>query len=324
MPTDTTDIITCEHVDRSFTPEVGVFDLTFTVATGTIFGLIGPSGSGKTTTVRLLTGLYKPDRGSVRVLEHTPHTFTAATRKRIGYMPQHFVLHPNLTVWENLMFAASLYGMPLRNRRPRLLSVLEFVELADVRHRASHKLSGGMQRRLGLACALVNNPRLIFADEPTAGIDPVLRGKFWEHFRQLRSDGYTLFVTTQYINEIAQCDCVGVMRQGHLLYVDTPGGLRRRALDGEVIKIIVGEEHITEASAMLKRQPVVKRVRSVPEHPEIIYVHVEDAGSAMPTLVNLFHEHADIPMQQIEEHQPPFDDIFITLMKRAEERQRHA
>src|SRR5215218_8857684 len=125
-------IITLNDVDRSFSEDVGVFDLTFQVQTGTIFGLIGPSGCGKTTTVRLLTGLYKPNRGIISVLNRSPSKFSPRMRELIGYMPQQFVLYPNLTVWENLNFVASLYGMGYFSRRKQLEYVLDFVELSDV------------------------------------------------------------------------------------------------------------------------------------------------------------------------------------------------
>lgn len=324
-PTEAEPIITAYQVERAFQPGVGVFDLSFEVPAGTIFGLIGPSGCGKTTTVRLLTGLYKPDHGVLRVLGHRPHQWKAATRERVGYMPQKFVLHDNLTVWENLMFAASLYGMPYIRRRRRLNEVLGFVELTTARHRLSRHLSGGMQRRLGLACALVHGPDLIFADEPTAGIDPILRGKFWQHFHRLRDHGYTLFVTTQYIGEVAYCDTIGVMRAGHLLYLDTPAGLRRRALGGEIIKIVVDEDQRDETVRIL-RDPdnelvsgVVSRVTSMEGEPGVLHIHVEEASVIMPYLVHLFaYYYPDIVIRQIEEHYPPFDDIFITLLKDSE------
>ncbi len=311
-----TNIISVAHVDLTFAPQTGVFDLNFGVPRGTIFGLIGPSGCGKTTTVRLLTGLHDPDTGDIDVLGQRPAFFTAETRERIGYMPQRFVLYPNLTVWENLMFVASLYGMGYVRRRKRLREVLELVELTDVRKRLTHHLSGGMQRRLELACALVHNPTLVFADEPTAGVDPILRSKFWHYFRTLRTMGHTLFITTQYIGEATYCDLVGIMREGRLLYLDTPDGLRRKALGGEVVRIVVDEEHVLEASALLKRQGMVRMLRGSVAEPGMLYVHVHDAGESIAPLVNLLNEHPAIRLFQIEEYHPPFDDIFVMLLQR--------
>ncbi|NIP55185.1 MAG: ATP-binding cassette domain-containing protein, partial [candidate division Zixibacteria bacterium] len=141
-----------------------------------------------------------------------------------------------LTVWENMNFAASLYGFPLR-RKERLHELLELVELIGHEGKKVRNLSGGMKSRLGLATSIIHRPQLLFLDEPTTGIDPVLRRKFWDYFQQLKRDDRTLFVTTQYVGEAAYCDYVGVMMDGRLLMVETPEGLRRRALGGEVIHL---------------------------------------------------------------------------------------
>jgi ABC-2 type transport system ATP-binding protein len=312
-------MVDAQGVTRAFTDDAGVFDLSFEVPTGTIFGMIGPSGSGKTTTVRLMTGLYKPDGGSMRVLGRDPAKFSAGTRERIGYMPQQFVLYPNLTVWENLNFVASLYGLGYFKRRKRLEYVLDLVELGPARKRLGSQLSGGMQRRLELACSLVHDPLLLFADEPTAGIDPVLRNKFWEHFRELRDEGRTLFVTTQYVGEAAYCDYVAVMREGRLLHVDTPAGLRRTALGGEVIKLVVAPARSLDAVQMLQRHPAVSDVRRSRGQPGLLYVYTDEAGTTLPLIFELFKGHSDITIEQAQEYQPPFDDIFVRLMEQAEE-----
>src|SRR5215217_4323855 len=137
-------MIRAEQIEKQFAEDVGVFDLNFEVPTGTIFGMIGPSGCGKTTTVRLMTGLYKPDRGNLMVMNRVPSKFNPRERERLGYMPQHFVLYPNLTVWENLNFVASLYGMGYFSRRKSLEQALDFVELSDAHNRLGSQLSGGM------------------------------------------------------------------------------------------------------------------------------------------------------------------------------------
>jgi ABC-2 type transport system ATP-binding protein len=265
-----------------------------------------------------MTGLYRPDSGEMRVLGREPAKFSARTRERIGYMPQQFVLYPNLTVWENLNFVASLYGLGYFSRRKRLEYALDFVELSDARGRLGSQLSGGMQRRLELACALVHDPLLLFADEPTAGIDPVLRGKFWEHFRELRDQGRTLFVTTQYVGEAAYCDYVAVMREGRLLHVDTPEGLRRKALGGDVIKLVVNAPSALDAVQLLQRHPTISDVRRSRSQPGLLYVYTEDASSALPMIFELLKERPEITIEQAQEYQPPFDDIFIRLMEQAE------
>ena len=154
---------------------------------GTILGLIGPSGAGKTTTVRLLTGALTPTAGTVRVLGEEPRRFRRQTRERIGYMPQSFTLYPDLTARENVDFVASLFGMMFPRRRRRTREVLQLRRPLGRPRPAGGRLSGGMQRRLELACALVHDPALLFLDEPTAGIDPLLRASVWEELHRLRA-----------------------------------------------------------------------------------------------------------------------------------------
>ena len=171
-------IVEAQDLTKMFGDEAAVDSLTMQVPPGTIFGFIGPSGCGKTTTVRLMTGIHKPTSGQIRVLGKNPFDFTKIDRERIGYLIQTFVLYPQLTVWENMNFAASFYGVSLF-RGKRLNKLLEFVELSEDRGKLAGALSGGMKRRLSLAATLVHNPELLFLDEPTAGIDPILRREFW-------------------------------------------------------------------------------------------------------------------------------------------------
>lgn len=308
-------VIQAEHVSLKFGENAGVVELSLQIPPGVIFGLIGPSGCGKTTTMRLLTGLYKPSVGSIRVLGETPTQFASSTLERIGYMPQHFVLYPQLTVSENLNFAASLYGMGWISRRKRINNLIELIELGDARNRSASQLSGGMQRRLALAAALVNDPMLIFADEPTAGIDPVLRSKFWDYFRGLRDEGRTLLITTQYVGEAAYCDYVGVMRAGKLIDVDTPENLRRKAMGGDVIRLVVEPSDARQARQRLDAQPTVTGVSPSGREPGALYVYTTDAAEALPALVTTLNDDPTIPVQLIEKYDPPFDDVFVKLLE---------
>lgn len=317
-PAATDLVIETRGLTKQFGDEFAVRDITFHVPRGKIFGFIGPSGSGKTTVVRLLTGIYNATAGEARVLGSDPGRFTQTTRQRIGYMPQLFVLYPDLTVWENLNFVASLYGMNFWTRRKRMNQLLDFVELSRHRGKVARTISGGMQRRLSLASTLVHDPEMIFLDEPTAGIDPVLRRKFWDHFRALHEQGRTLFITTQYVGEAAYCDYVGVMANGRLLMVETPEGLRRAAYGGEVVDMTLAEEVSFERHVTPMRQmPFVEqgRVYVNPERPRTIRLIVDEASTAMPLLIEWTRNHG-VAMDAIEEFLPPFDDVFVELVKR--------
>lgn len=305
--------IRAHELTKKFGDDLAVDRVTMTIPRGSIFGFIGPSGCGKTTTMRLLLGIYQATGGVVEVLGRSPEQFTGSDRQRIGYMPQVFVMYPDLTIWENLNFAASLYGVPLR-RHDRLQELLALVELAGHEKKLVRNISGGMRQRLSLAAALVHNPELIFLDDPTAGIDPILRNKFWDHFKQLQAEGRTLFVTTQYVGEAAYCDYVGVMSEGRLLMVETPDDLRRRALGGDVITI--KPDHILDYQQLreLRGQPFV-RDRKVSLNSDLsLQLVVEDTGTALPAIF-AWLDSQGLTAETAGEYNPPFDDLFVMLLE---------
>jgi len=303
--------VALERVSKGFGETKAVVDLSFTVGRGQIFGLIGPSGCGKTTTVRMVTGVHSPDKGRVVVLGREPRHFTAALRERIGYMPQHFVLYPELSVWENLDFAASCYGVGLRGRGQRLREMIDFVELGEARHTPAGQISGGMQRRLELACTLIHEPDLIVVDEPTAGIDPVLRQKFWQHFHDLRDRGRTLFVTTQYVTESEYCDVVAAMKGGRMVAMGAPDLVRQVAMGGEIIKV-VAEGLTRERLAAIEAVEGVHAVTRV--SPDEVSVTVEEAGAATPLIVAAL-QAAGATVVNVSEYRPNFDEVFVRLME---------
>lgn len=311
---NTDSVIQTTDLTKQFGDQTAVDHVNLDIPAGSIFGFIGPSGCGKTTTVRLLLGIYAPTSGSVRIFGREAAEFSRQDQEQIGYMPQQFVLYPDLTGWENLTFAASLYGMPLR-RNQRLKQLLQLVELEGHERKRIRQLSGGMQRRLSLAAALVHNPRLLFLDEPTAGIDPVLRRKFWDYFKQLQAEGHTLFVTTQYVGEAAYCDYVGVMNNGRLMMVDTPSGLRRRAQGGDILRLRSQEEVEYGQIVALRQEAFITngRVSRLPN--QTLEMIVEDGSTALPLLLT-WCQQQKIAVESANEYVLPFDDIFVTLIEK--------
>jgi ABC-2 type transport system ATP-binding protein len=302
--------VVIDHATRRFGDQVAVDDLSLTVATGTILGIIGPSGAGKTTTIRMLTGALGPTEGTVRVLGEDPRHFRRKTRERIGYMPQLFTLYADLTARENVDFVASLFGILWRTRHRRTREVLEFVDLWDVRGRRAGDLSGGMQRRLELACALVHRPSLMFLDEPTAGIDPILRARIWEELHRERDEGRTLLVTTQYVNEAEECDAVALISDGRLIALGSPIDLRRSAAGGDLVEI--------ETTAPFDGGTLrdLTQVRSVEQlDPAHLRVVVDDASTALPDVVEAVSRHGG-EVATAGESRPSFDTVFATLVER--------
>ncbi|HLE14444.1 MAG TPA: ABC transporter ATP-binding protein [Anaerolineales bacterium] len=217
-----------------------------------------------------------------------------------------------MTVWENLNFAASLYGVGMR-RGKNLMALLDFVELVEDRHELASQLSGGMQRRLSLAATLVHNPDLIFLDEPTAGIDPILRSKFWDHFNEMKHAGRSLFVTTQYVSEAAYCDVVGIMSEGNLVAVDTPEGLRKGALGGDIVVLRSTGWISHDSQLRIEDLPFVNgRLRRTGDNG--VEIIVEEASTAIPQLMEWANQN-NLQIESVEESIPLFDDVFVKVIE---------
>ncbi len=208
---------------KVFGPLVAVESLDLDVARGEVFGLLGPNGSGKTTTIRMLCGLLAPTSGDAVVVGFDVRREAEALRSRIGYMSQRFGLYDDLTVYENLRFYATVYGLHGEERRKRLEALLRERGLAPRRDQLAGTLSGGWKQRLALACATAHEPPLLFLDEPTAGVDPASRRRFWELIHDLAHAGTTVLVTTHYMDEAERCDRLAFLSRGRLIAQGTPG-----------------------------------------------------------------------------------------------------
>jgi ABC-2 type transport system ATP-binding protein len=288
------------------------------VERGEIFGLIGPSGSGKSTLLRTLTGYLGPSEGTVEVLGRPPAEFGKGERRRVGFMPQGFVLYDQLSVRQNLNFVAGLYGLGFRRRRRRVREALEFVELWEHRRKAAADTSGGMRRRLQLAAAIVHEPELLFVDEPTANLDPILRRRFWEEFRDLSGEGRTLFVTTQYVGEAELCDRVGLLADGKLVAVGTPEELRRQAFGGEAIELVLGGEPSSLAGSLktLEKIGYAVEIRQEEEATSRVRLMVDDADARLPGVLAAL-DGADVRSANVPKLS--FDEIFFHLVKETSE-----
>ncbi|MBL8219016.1 MAG: ABC transporter ATP-binding protein [Bryobacterales bacterium] len=221
-----TPMIELEGLTKQFPSITAVNGLSFTVGKGEIFGIVGPDGAGKTTTLRIVCGLVNPTSGSVRVTGLDVTKETEAVKDRIGYMAQKFGLYPDLTVQENMLFYADLFGITGEERNTLAVKLLEMTRMLPFRDRHAGKLSGGMKQKLALMCTLLHKPEVLILDEPTNGVDPVSRRDFWKILRQLVAEGLTVFVTTAYLDEAELCDRVGLMNAGRLILLDTPKALK--------------------------------------------------------------------------------------------------
>lgn len=318
-------VIEVSQVNKVFGEQVALRDVSLRVEPGEIFCLLGPSGSGKTTLIRLLNGVYFPTQGRVTVFGKEPARFSRQDREQIGYMPQMFVLYPNLSVAENLNFIASIYGLSWRDRRQRLPRLLELVNLTEHQRSLAGNISGGMKRRLELACALLHEPALVYMDEPTAGIDPILRASLWKEFRSLRDEERigpqgeslgrrTLFVTTQYVSEADSCDKVAIVAKGELVALGTPQELRAQALGGEAIEITADRmtrQHMT----ILQDIPGVKGIERLKF--DQLRIAVDDAQTRLPLIVQTLYEQG-LDLDSVDIVELKFDEVFVRLIEQHE------
>ncbi len=267
---------------KKFGRFVAVDHLNLNIRKGENFGLLGPNGAGKTTTIRMITGVIKPTEGYVKVFGIDVAKERKKVLRLIGYMPQKFSLYEDLTVEENLKLYGRLQGLIGSALKERVRYLLEKFYLWEFRRRLAGKLSGGMKQRLALATALVHNPELLILDEPTAGVDPPLRRKFWEYFRELNSEGKTILVTTHYMDEAENCDRLALMNRGRIIAEGTPQEIKRKAIGGDLVEIKF------EGNLDPLKLPGVKLV--VEGTADRYLLVVEDAGSYLPQVVRRAEE----------------------------------
>ncbi len=311
-PTITT-LISANSVGKTFGSVQALDSINLEIHSGEIVGIVGPSGSGKTTAIRLMLGLYEPTNGTVEVFGMRSGDFGRVERERIGYLPQQFLLYDDLTVTENLLFAAGLYGLGPRERRKRIPVLLDQLDLTEARDRLARDISGGMQRRVALAATLIHQPELIVLDEPTAGLDPVLRESIWKMFDSLRQDGASLLVTTQYITETENCDRVFILSEGRIVATGTPEELRNQVFGGEVVRLKSNDLSADLAEHLLTLDYVRSGQSKSRDEIELV---VDAAHEAIPRLTDEMRRlghHID----ELEEVQISLDNVFVELVRRS-------
>ncbi len=237
MTTRTSYAIEVNGLTKRFGEFVAVDQINFAVSPGEVYGWLGPNGAGKTTTIRMLLGLLKPSGGQARVLGFDPATQAKAMQARVGYMSQQFTLYNDLTARENIRFYGQVYGLSRAALRERQAEILRMAGLEGRENKLTANLSGGWKQRLALGCAIVHRPKVVFLDEPTAGVDPISRRDFWELIYGMAADGVTVLVTTHYMDEAELCRRVGFISAGKLIALDTPDELKRTQMRGQVLEI---------------------------------------------------------------------------------------
>ncbi len=299
--------IQTENLTRKFGELTAVDALTLSVAEGELFGLVGSDGAGKTTTIRMLSAIMEPTSGEARIVGLHTTREPEAVKKCIGYMSQRFGLYPDLTVLENIHFYADIFGLTRRERKSRVEDLLAFSNLTPFANRRAGNLSGGMKQKLGLACALVHTPRVLFLDEPTNGVDPVSRRDFWRILYRLLAEGVTIFVSTAYLDEADRCNRVGLIHKGKLLACDTPAGLKR-LMRGTILEVRTDAPRAT--ARMLSGRLTDASVGLFGDRVHVVTTDPEKTGNTVEALCR----GDGTTLAGIRVIEPSLEDVFVSVL----------
>jgi ABC-2 type transport system ATP-binding protein len=305
--------IVVEELTKKFGEFVAVDHVTFSVEEGEIFGWLGPNGAGKTTTIRMLLGLIKPSSGAMSVLGFDPVRETKTMQAQVGYMSQQFTLYNELTARENIRFYGRVYGLSPAELNQREEELLQMAGLAGRANVLTGSLSGGWKQRLALGCAIVHRPRVVFLDEPTAGVDPISRREFWELIYDMAKQGVTILVTTHYMDEAELCQRVGFISQGKLVALDSPARLKQTRMRGRVLEISTPAPD--RVMTLLK---AAQQDGSLPLEEVALYgaqIHAVIPGlESNRDMIRLLFEAQDVPITALEWIEPTLEDVFISAV----------
>jgi ABC-2 type transport system ATP-binding protein len=305
--------VVLEHLSKHFGAFRAVDDVSFEVAEGEVFGFLGANGAGKTTAIRMLCGLLLPTSGTARVLSIDVGRDPEEVKKRIGYMSQRFSLYEELTVADNLRFFGGVYGLRGGALRERESWAVEMSGLAGMESRRTRELAGGWKQRLALACAVLHRPRMVFLDEPTSGVDPLSRRRFWRLIDDLSVEGVTVFVTTHYLDEAEHCDRLGLMHAGRLVALGTVAELK--SVLGDRVILEISAPAATEALEALEKE---SWVRDVSVFGDGLHVVVDDPREGARRVREILASRGIAPVE-IEAVLPSLEDVFLHHVGHAKE-----
>lgn len=302
-------VIRAEQLTRQFGQLTAVDHLTFEVPEGELFGLVGPDGAGKTTAMRLLTAIMPPSEGNAWVDGHNVITESETIKEHIGYMSQRFGLYPDLSVMENIDFYADIYGVPKRGREEKIDRLLAFSNLTPFKRRLAGNLSGGMKQKLGLACALIHTPKVLFLDEPTNGVDPVSRRDFWRILYQLVREKVTIFVSTAYLDEAERCKRVGLIHKGKLVAIGTPPEVKG-LMQGTILEVRADDPR--RATQLLRTEVIGDSVGLFGDR---VHLLSSEPGSARAAATKAL-VGAGLRVHDIRVIEPTLEDVFVSVLAR--------
>jgi ABC-2 type transport system ATP-binding protein len=307
-------IIVVDKLSKTFSDgKIKAVDgVSFEVKEGEIFGFLGPNGAGKTTTINMLTTLLKPSSGNAEVCGYNVYKHPTEVRRSVGVVPQEYTADEEMTGYDNIILCADLYGMPRSDSKPHAEELLRLVELHDAANRKVSTYSGGMRRRLELACGLINYPTLLFLDEPTLGLDVQTRAAVWKYIRMLKDQYHmTLFMTTHYLEEAdALCDRIAIIDHGHIIKIGSPDELKA-SVGGDVITVTVREKD-PDISPDLSGLDLVKDVK---KNDAVYRLKVEQGEEAAPRIMDLIRSKG-LHVTKISLTKPTLDEAYLEFTGR--------
>jgi ABC-2 type transport system ATP-binding protein len=310
----TSPIIATEGLTRDFKSTRAVNTLDLIIYPGVLFGLVGPDGAGKTTTLRLLAGLLDITEGSATISGFDLGSQSEAIKPHVGYMAQQFSLYAELSVVENLQFFSDLYDVPRKELGERTERLLAFAGLLDFKERRAGHLSGGMQKKLALACTLIHEPEILLLDEPTTGVDPISRREFWNILTELHLAGTTIIVSTPYMDEADRCSLVGLMYEGEMMVIDTPKAIRAQ-IDGDLIQIY--PQDWQAAHNLIVQLPGIHEVQT---YGEALHVLVDSGKKRLPQITRALKKN-EIAFSNARIAPARMEEAFISLISQMEQSQ---
>jgi ABC-2 type transport system ATP-binding protein len=309
MPQSNDFAIETNGLTRRFKKVVAVDQLNLAIRYGEIFGLVGPDGAGKTTTIRLLCAIMNPSGGSAKVAGFDTVKEAEDIKRRIGYMAQRFNLYGDLSVMENLNFFADIFAVSGEARAERIDQLLAFARLTGFKDRRAAQLSGGMQKKLALACTLIHEPELLFLDEPTTGVDPVSRREFWDILSDLHLRGVTLFVSTPYMDEAERCSRVGLMFEGEMIVCDEPEKVKD-LISGELIEI--RPDDLRRARDIVEQMEGVLEIQT---YGDLLHVFVDNVERRLGEVETELRREG-VAVSGLRPTRPRMEEAFISLIRR--------
>ena len=301
--------VSVTNLEKRFGNFIAVNQVNFKVKQGEIFGFLGPNGAGKSTTIRMLCGIYSPTSGGGTVGGYDIVKQQRQIKEHIGYMSQKFSLYDDLTVEENIDFYSRLYNIPFAQRQKRKDETIKLAGIEDFRKNLTSTLSGGWKQRLALGCAIIHEPKIIFLDEPTSGVDPITRSNFWSIIKKMAKEKKTVFVTTHYMEEAENCDRLVMIYHGTMIAMGSPEEMKTKIMQNDILEVIV-----PQAQNWLEKISQLESVKDTALFGVNIHAVVYEAQKAIQEITSLFAQNK-VSQIQIKKIPASLEDVFVSLIE---------